>query len=82
MQKTTRKKWLCKISGKEKRLEMNNETIAKDILDDTGILVSGTWNSRNYPPNPADSPVLYGNSVLLCKEFREASFLVSWNKFI
>ena len=61
---------------------MNDETLAKDFLDDTGILMSGTWHGRNHTADPANSPILYGNPILLCKKFREASFMVYWNKFI
>ena len=61
---------------------MNNETLAKDILDDTWLLVSGTWHGRDHTANPANSAILYGNLILLCQKLREASFLVPWNKLI
>lgn len=61
---------------------MNDETLTENILEAAGIFMSGTWHGRDRIANFANGPILYGNFVLLCKKFREASFLVSWNKFI
>ena len=46
------------------------------------LSLSGTWIVRDRTSNSADGSILHGNSVLLCKEFPEAAWLVHRNEFI
>ena len=57
-----------------------NEKSVKNILDPAGVSLPGTWYGRNRIANPANSSVLYGNIILFCKKFREASQLVYRNR--
>lgn len=61
---------------------MNDETLVENILDDSWLLMFGTWHGRDRTADSANGPILYGNFILLCKKLREASFLVPWNKLI
>ena len=42
-------------------------------VDGTWNLMSGAWDDRGCTSNPADGSILHGNSVLLCKGFKETS---------
>lgn len=46
------------------------------------LSLSGTWIVRDRTSDSADGSILHGNSVLLCKEFPEAAWLVHRNEFI
>lgn len=51
-------------------------------MDRAWISLLGAWDDRNHPSDFANSPILYGDVVLLCKEFEEVTRLVRRNKII
>ena len=53
-----------------------DEKSFKSSMDRARVSLSGTWYDRNCTSYPANRSVLYGNTVLLCKEFKETARLV------
>ena len=51
-------------------------------MDRAWLFLPGTWYDRNCTSYSANCSVLYGNTVLLCKEFKEIARLVCRNEFI
>ena len=45
-------------------------------MDDHRFYMPLSWNDRCDSSNPANSSILYGNSLLLCKKFRKTSWVV------
>ena len=45
-------------------------------MDRAWLFLPGTWYDRNCTSYSANCSVLYGNTVLLCKEFKEIARLV------
>ena len=49
-------------------------------MDGTWNFMSGAWDDRGCTSNSADGSILHGNSVLLCKGFKNTSRLVFRDK--
>ena len=49
-------------------------------VDGTWNFMSGAWDDRGCTSNSADGSILHGNSVLLCKGFKNTSRLVFRDK--
>lgn len=52
--------------------EHENES-GPDTPDDSGTDLSRAWDYRDCAADPADRPVLYGSSVLLCKKLQKTT---------
>ena len=76
----TRVCWRCKKEIVAERQEIKgrktptgeqkeDEKSFKSSMDRAWISLPGTWYDRNCTSYPANRSVLYGNTVLLCKEF-------------
>ena len=63
---------ICPDSIRKKEMNMSKKS-DPICVDGTWNLMSGTWNNWCSPSNPADGSILHGNSVLLCKGFKETS---------
>jgi hypothetical protein len=50
-----------------------NENTNENRLDHTWIYLPRTWNGWSRAADSADSAVLYGNIILLCKELTKAA---------
>ena len=62
--------------------QKENEKSFKSNMDRAWLSLPGTWYNRNCASYSANRSVLYGNTVLLCKEFKETARLVRRNEFI
>ena len=57
-----------------------DEKSFKSSMDRAWLSLPGVWYDRNCTSCPVNRSVLYGNTVLLCKEFKETARLVHRNK--
>ena len=56
-------------TGEQKEYEKS----FKNNMDRAWFSLPGTWYDRNDTSYSANRSVLYGNTVLLCKEFKETA---------
>ena len=60
---------LRELTRKWERQYEEKKFIPMADMDRAWLFVSGTWYDRNCTSYPANRSILYGNTVLLCKEF-------------
>ena len=62
--------------------QKEDEKFFKSNMDRAWLSLPCIWYDRNCTSCFANRSVLYGNTVLLCKEFKETARLVCRNEFI